>query len=75
MAIAAATREPFGRLVVVGMLAMIAFQMLVNVGMTVGLLPVTGIPLPFLSYGGSAMLVNWTMWGLFMNVNAHWQDY
>lgn len=51
--IAAAARDRFGQLVAAGMAAMIAFHVFVNIGMTIGLLPVTGLPLPFLSFGGS----------------------
>lgn len=51
------TREPFGRLVTVGLTAQFAFQTFVNLGMTVGLLPVTGLPLPFVSFGGTSMMV------------------
>jgi rod shape determining protein RodA len=54
--IAAAARDRFGQLVAVGVGAMIAFHVFVNIGMTVGLLPVTGLPLPFLSFGGSFYL-------------------
>ena len=48
--------EPFGRLVAVGVISMLAFQFFVNVGMNVGLLPVTGIPLPFISFGGTSLV-------------------
>jgi len=68
-------RNSFASLLAWGITTVLAFQSFVNIGMTVGILPVTGIPLPFLSYGGSAMLVNWAMWGLLSNVNARWQEY
>ena len=48
--------DVFGRLLAVGIFSMIAFQFFVNVGMNIGLLPVTGIPLPLISYGGSSMV-------------------
>jgi len=51
--IASAARDRFGQLVAAGMAAMIAFHVFVNIGMTIGLLPVTGLPLPFMSFGGS----------------------
>jgi len=51
------TRDPFGRLLCVGVTAQLAFQTIVNIGMTVGLVPVTGLPLPFVSYGGTSMLI------------------
>lgn len=50
------SRERFGRLVSCGVVTMIAYQVVVNVGMNVGLLPVTGVPLPMISYGGSALM-------------------
>jgi rod shape determining protein RodA len=56
--------EPFGRLVAVGVGAWFAFQVFENVGMALGLMPVTGLPLPFLSYGGSSMLACWLAVGL-----------
>ncbi|MEA3337273.1 MAG: rod shape-determining protein RodA [Chloroflexota bacterium] len=54
--IADQARDQFGRLIVVGILAMILFQAVVSIGMNLGLLPVTGITLPFVSYGGSSLL-------------------
>ena len=68
LAIASATREPFGRLVATGVVAMIGVEVLINTGMTVGLLPITGLPLPFLSYGGSGLLAHALMVGLLMNI-------
>jgi rod shape determining protein RodA len=62
------TREPFARLVVVGVTALFAGQIMVNAGMTMGLMPVTGITLPFLSYGGSSLLTCWMALGLVGNV-------
>jgi rod shape determining protein RodA len=66
--IAAAAREPVGRLVALGATALLASQVLINVGMVTGLLPVVGIPLPLLSYGGSSMLVSLTALGLLLSV-------
>jgi rod shape determining protein RodA len=66
--IAASTREPVGRLVALGVTALVATQVLVNVGMVTGLLPVVGIPLPFMSYGGSSMVVSLTSLGLLLSV-------
>lgn len=60
--------EPFGALLVTGVMTLIAFQVIVNMGMTMGLLPVVGIPLPFNSYGGSAMLTNFAALGLASSV-------
>ena len=73
--VAKKARNSFAGQLVWGIVSVIGFQSFVNIGMTLGMLPVTGIPLPFVSYGGSAMLVNWAMWGLLSNVNAHWQEY
>ncbi|HEX9594476.1 MAG TPA: rod shape-determining protein RodA [bacterium] len=66
--IAYETDDTFGALIVVGVTTMIAFYVLVNVGMTTGLLPVVGVPLPFVSYGGSSMLTMWMGAGLILNV-------
>jgi len=65
---AARTREPFGRLVVVGSATMLAFQAVVNVGMTVRLCPITGITLPFVSYGGSSLLTCFVVSGLVFGI-------
>lgn len=54
--VAARTREPYGRLVVVGVIGLFTVQVVVNIAMTMGLAPVTGLALPFLSYGGSSLL-------------------
>jgi rod shape determining protein RodA len=66
--IAASTREPVGRLVALGVTSLVASQMLVNVGMVTGLIPVVGIPLPFMSYGGSSMVVSMMALGLLLSV-------
>lgn len=65
---AGASKDPFGRLTAVGLAAFIAAQMVINIGMNVGLLPIIGITLPFVSYGGSSMLTVWLMTGLIVNV-------
>ena len=64
----AATREPFGRLLAVGIVTLLAAQTMINVGMTVGLVPVTGITLPLVSYGGSSLLFTSLELGLVINV-------
>lgn len=69
------TRSRFASLVAVGATAIIGFQMFVNVGMVLGLMPVTGLPLPFVSYGGSSMLTSWILIGLLVNVDRSWQEY
>ena len=61
-------KDPFGRLVAVGVVAMIASQMIINTGMTIGLLPITGMTLPFVSYGGSSLVTAWLMVGLILNI-------
>ena len=68
LAIALATREPFGRLAATGLTALLAVQVLVNAGMTVGLLPVTGLSLPLVSYGGSGLVAFGLMLGLLLNI-------
>lgn len=66
--IANRTREPFGRLICVGVTAMIASQAIINTGMTVGLMPITGLTLPLVSYGGSSLLATAVAAGLMINV-------
>ncbi len=67
---AASNKDPFARLVAVGVSAIVFTQMAVNIGMTVGMLPITGLSLPFISYGGSSLVANFLMVGLVMNVAA-----
>ncbi|HEV2757952.1 MAG TPA: rod shape-determining protein RodA [Acidimicrobiales bacterium] len=62
-------RDQFGRLLCVGVLAMLVFQIFENVGMTMGITPITGIPLPFMSYGGSATIASFMGIGLVLNVH------
>jgi cell division protein FtsW (lipid II flippase) len=66
--VAGRTQEPFGRLVATGVAAMIAVQVTINVGMMVGLLPITGLALPLVSYGGSSLLANAVGIGLVLNI-------
>ncbi len=67
--IAARATDPFGQLVAVGIVSWFAFQSFINVGMTLGIMPVTGLPLPFVSYGGSSMFANMIAIGLLQNVH------
>ncbi|MFB3738304.1 MAG: rod shape-determining protein RodA [Candidatus Velamenicoccus archaeovorus] len=67
--IAVMAKDPFGSYVAAGIAAMFAIQMFVNVGMTLGIMPITGIPLPFVSYGGSSLLTNCVAVGLLLNVH------
>ncbi len=69
-AIARRTNDPFGRLVTTGVIAWFAFQLFENIGMTLGLMPMTGVPLPFISYGGSSMFATLIGFGLLQNVHA-----
>lgn len=69
--IAERARDTFGRLIACGVAAMIAFQSLVNIGMNVGLLPVVGMPLPFISYGGSSLFTILIAGGLAESVAVH----
>jgi rod shape determining protein RodA len=71
--IAAVAKDSFGRLLATGIVAMFVFHILVNIGMTMGIMPVTGIPLPLFSYGGSAMLTNLAAIGLLENIYARRQ--
>ncbi|MGF2038675.1 MAG: rod shape-determining protein RodA [Nostoc sp. CmiVER01] len=66
--IAQTAKDNFGSLLAIGVLSMIVFQLIVNVGMTVGLAPVAGIPLPWMSYGRSAMLTNFISLGIVESV-------
>jgi rod shape determining protein RodA len=67
--IATLATDPFGRLVAAGVVSWFGFQSFVNIGMTLGIMPVTGLPLPFVSYGGSAMFANMMAIGLLQNVH------
>ncbi len=66
---AALAKDLCGTLICVGVLAMLVFQIFENVGMTMGIMPITGIPLPFLSYGGSATVASFAAVGLVLNVH------
>jgi rod shape determining protein RodA len=67
--IALIARDPFGSLIAAGVVAMLAFQAFVNIGMTIGIMPITGIPLPFVSYGGSSLITCYLGVGLLLNVH------
>lgn len=71
--VAAATRRPFASFVAVGCVCYFAFHVMVNVSITTGLLPVTGVPLPLLSYGGSSLLTSSFLLGLLVNIDQ--RDY
>ncbi|HEY9180505.1 MAG TPA: rod shape-determining protein RodA [Candidatus Baltobacteraceae bacterium] len=65
-----AARDKFGFLLAAGIVGMFAFHIIVNVGMTIGIMPITGIPLPFMSYGGSAIITNFAAVGMLLNIYA-----
>ena len=67
--VAIACREPFGTILAVGITAMIFWQVLINIGMVMGLMPVVGVPLPFVSYGGSSVITIAIGIGLLLNVS------
>ncbi len=71
LVVAANARDNFGSLLAIGVFSMILFQAVVNVGMTIGMAPVTGIPLPWVSYGRSALLTNFIALGLVESVATH----
>jgi rod shape determining protein RodA len=68
--IARRSSDPYGKLVCTGVIAWFAFQTFENIGMTLGMMPMTGVPLPFLSYGGSSMFANMIGFGLLQNVHS-----
>ena len=59
--------------VMVALISSIAFHYIENIGMTIGLLPITGIPLPFISYGGSAMVSNFLLLGVLLNISMDYK--
>jgi rod shape determining protein RodA len=69
VSIAARAEDAFGMLVAVGVVCWFGFQAFENIGMTVGIMPVTGLPLPFVSYGGSSMFASMLAIGLLQNVH------
>ena len=69
MFVASRTKRPSQSYIVTGLTASFAFHFIENLGMSVGLLPITGIPLPFISLGGTAMLINYIAFGIILNVS------
>lgn len=68
--IALLAKDPFGTFLAVGVGAMFAIQTFVNIGMVIGIMPITGIPLPFLSYGGSALMADFIGVGLLLSIHS-----
>ena len=64
------TKDEFASLIVIGIAGMFSFHFIENIGMTIGLLPITGVPLPFLSYGGSSMITNMIAIAIALNISA-----
>jgi rod shape determining protein RodA len=75
LAFAARARNAFVRQAAFGIAAYLMFHVMQNVGMTVGLIPVAGIPLPLVSYGGSSLLVTLFLLGVLLNLGARWREY
>ena len=69
--IASTIRGQFESLVIIGIATVILFHMIINIGMTIGVAPVTGLPLPFLSYGGSSLVSNLLMMGVVLNISRN----
>ncbi|MGM0830961.1 MAG: FtsW/RodA/SpoVE family cell cycle protein [Bacillota bacterium] len=69
------TKEPFNAYVCAGIISMITFHVFQNIGMTIQLLPITGIPLPFISYGGSSLMGNMLALGLVFSMRFHHKTY
>lgn len=68
-------KNRYGSILAIAITAFFAVHVFINVGMSVGLLPVVGVPLPFLSYGGSALITNMTMVGILMNLYSNRKEY
>ena len=73
--IAGQCKDPYGRLVCVGLVAVLFSQMAINTGMTIGIMPITGMTLPFVSAGGSSLVSAWIMVGLLLNIAMRRQRY
>lgn len=69
MHIANNARDFYGTMIAFGIVTMLAFQVIVNIGMTIGIMPITGIPLPFVSYGGNSLIMNLAAIGLLTNIH------
>ena len=68
-------QQTYSSLIVMGACSIIMFQFLINIGMTLGFMPVTGLALPFVSYGGTSLVLFWGLVGLIIAADARWQEY
>ncbi|MBK34288.1 MAG: rod shape-determining protein RodA [Gemmatimonadetes bacterium] len=75
LTIATAVKSRFSSLVAIGLTAILVFHIFVNIGMTIGVMPVTGLPLPFLSYGGSPLVMSMVLVGFLLNVHGRRHEY
>jgi len=73
--IAVRCRSRFASNIVIGAMSILLFQFVINIGMTLGFMPVTGLALPLLSYGGTALVLAWTLVGLIVSADYRWQEY
>lgn len=73
--IAARCRSKFASNLVIGSATILLFQAMINIGMTIGIMPVTGLALPFVSYGGTALVLAWTLIGFIVSADYRWQEY
>ena len=73
--IAMLVKDAYSAYICTGIIAMITFHVFENIGMTIQLLPITGIPLPFISYGGSSLMGNALALGFIFSMHFHHQDY
>ena len=71
LVIAKNSNDDFGTLLAIGIVSMFAFHVLINVGMTAGIMPVTGVPLPFMSYGVSSLTTNMVLIFILENIHMH----
>ena len=72
--IASETSDRFGKIAASGIAAWVAFQAFENIGMNLGIMPITGVPLPFISYGGSSIFAIWMAVGLLQNIKIKHSD-
>lgn len=67
--VAMKAKDVYGSLLAVGITSVIAVQSLINIAVVTGSMPVTGVPLPFISYGGSALVINMAAMGILLNIS------